>query len=71
MRQLPENGEVKYKGLIQCFKTVLREEGLVAMYGGMSAHLIRVIPNAAIMFFCYEAILHYGGANNIKYGGIK
>ncbi|RIA90225.1 mitochondrial pyrimidine nucleotide transporter [Glomus cerebriforme] len=66
MRQLPENGEVKYKGLIQCIKTILQEEGIAAMYGGMTAHLIRVVPNAIIMFFCYEAILHYGGANKIK-----
>ena len=67
MRQLPENGEFKYKGLVQSFKTILKEEGVTAMYGGMTAHLIRVIPNAIIMFFCYEAILHYGGANNIKF----
>ncbi|PKK80059.1 mitochondrial carrier protein RIM2 [Rhizophagus irregularis] len=66
MRQLPENGKVKYKGLIQCTKTIFREEGIAAMYGGMTAHLIRVVPNAIIMFFCYESILHYGGANKIK-----
>ncbi|GBB95989.1 hypothetical protein RclHR1_02660010 [Rhizophagus clarus] len=66
MRQLPENGKVKYKGLIQCSKTILQEEGIAAMYGGLTAHLIRVVPNAIIMFFCYEAILHYGGANKIN-----
>jgi len=64
MRQIPENGEVKYKGLVRCTKTILREEGVAAMYGGMTAHLMRVVPNAVVMFFCYEAILHYGGVNN-------
>jgi solute carrier family 25 protein 33/36 len=32
---------------------------MASLYGGMSAHLMRVVPNAAIMFFCYEAILHH------------
>nr|CAG8446716.1 14563_t:CDS:2 [Entrophospora candida] len=64
MRQLPgENGVLKYKGLIQCIKTVFKEEGFKAFYGGMSAHMMRVVPNAAIMFFCYESILSYSGVN--------
>ncbi|SAM02724.1 hypothetical protein [Absidia glauca] len=58
LRQPAENGVIKYTGLWQCFKLVWKEEGMVALYGGMSAHLMRVVPNAAIMFFCYEAILH-------------
>ncbi|RHZ71065.1 hypothetical protein Glove_262g30 [Diversispora epigaea] len=64
LRQLPEEGGVKYKGLIHCFKTILKEEGFWAFYGGITAHMMRVVPNAAIMFFCYEVILHYGGVNN-------
>ncbi|CAG8780230.1 15998_t:CDS:1, partial [Racocetra persica] len=39
-------------------------EGISAFYGGMTAHMMRVVPNAAIMFFCYESILHYGQVNN-------
>ncbi|CAG8434203.1 6084_t:CDS:2 [Scutellospora calospora] len=60
MRQLPTDGAPKYNGIIKCFKTILREEGVSAFYGGMTAHMMRVVPNAAIMFFCYESILHYG-----------
>jgi solute carrier family 25 protein 33/36 len=56
---IPENGIVKYTGLWQTLKLVAREEGMASLYGGMSAHLMRVVPNAAIMFFCYEAILHH------------
>ncbi|CAJ0626362.1 14493_t:CDS:2 [Entrophospora sp. SA101] len=64
MRQLPgENGVRKYKGLIRCIKTIFKEEGFKAFYGGMSAHMMRVVPNAAIIFFCYESILSYSGAN--------
>ncbi|OAD02473.1 hypothetical protein MUCCIDRAFT_153385 [Mucor lusitanicus CBS 277.49] len=61
---VPKNGVVKYTGLIQTLKLVAKEEGIVALYGGMSAHLMRVVPNAAIMFFCYEAILHNFGQKN-------
>ncbi|KAI7890240.1 mitochondrial carrier domain-containing protein [Mucor mucedo] len=56
-----KTGTVKYTGLLQCLKLIVKEEGVVALYGGMSAHLMRVVPNAAIMFFCYEAILHNFG----------
>ncbi|KAI8353349.1 mitochondrial carrier domain-containing protein [Blakeslea trispora] len=58
---VPAGGVVKYRGLWQSFNIILKEEGVVALYGGMSAHLMRVVPNAAIMFFCYEAILHTFG----------
>ncbi|KAF1804998.1 mitochondrial carrier domain-containing protein [Mucor lusitanicus] len=57
LRQPAENGVRKYTGLWQCLRLVAKEEGVVALYGGMTAHLMRVVPNAAIMFFCYEAIV--------------
>lgn len=41
LRQRPrEGGKLKYTGLIQCFRTIWREEGLVSMYGGLSPHLV-------------------------------
>ncbi|KAF9112296.1 hypothetical protein BGX27_003655 [Mortierella sp. AM989] len=62
MRQTPQGNEpVKYTGLAQTFRLVLKEEGIAALYGGLTAHMLRVVPNAAIMFFCYEAILHRFG----------
>lgn len=36
LRQRPtDGGKPKYTGLVQCFKTVWKEEGLVSMYGGI------------------------------------
>lgn len=62
MRQRPmNNGTLKYTGLIQCFRTIWKEEGIVSMYGGLSPHLLRVVPSAAIMFGMYEAILRLLG----------
>ncbi|KAI8977208.1 mitochondrial carrier domain-containing protein [Mycotypha africana] len=60
----PKNGKAKYTGLVQTLKLIVKEEGAIALYGGMSAHLMRVVPNAAIMFFCYEAILHKFGSES-------
>lgn len=45
LRQEPEPGQArKYTGLLQTVKMVLREEGVAALYGGLSAHLLRVVP---------------------------
>ncbi|PMD25635.1 mitochondrial carrier [Hyaloscypha hepaticicola] len=58
LRQAPtENGHPKYTGLVQCFKLIWKEEGMVAMYGGLTPHLLRTVPSAAIMFGMYEGIL--------------
>ena len=45
-----ENGRMKYTGLVQCFRLIWKEEGLASMYGGLTPHLLRVVPSAAIMF---------------------
>jgi solute carrier family 25, member 33/36 len=52
------DGERKYTGLRQATARIVREEGAGALYGGLGAHLLRVVPNAAIMFLGYEAIVH-------------
>ncbi|KAF5004716.1 hypothetical protein FDECE_8797 [Fusarium decemcellulare] len=58
LRQAPmDNGLPKYTGLVQCFKLVWVEEGLMGLYGGLTPHLMRTVPSAAIMFAMYEGIL--------------
>ncbi|CDK25563.1 unnamed protein product [Kuraishia capsulata CBS 1993] len=55
LRQAPtENGKAKYTGLIQCFKLIIKEEGLASMYGGLTPHLMRTVPNSVIMFGTWE-----------------
>ncbi|ORZ34947.1 mitochondrial carrier domain-containing protein [Catenaria anguillulae PL171] len=60
MRETPADGSAvyKYNGIVQSFKTIVREEGPRALYGGMGVHLLRVVPNSAIMFVCYESVVH-------------
>jgi solute carrier family 25 protein 33/36 len=59
LRQPLVDGRLKYTGLVQAFRLVLAEEGARALYGGLSAHLMRVIPNAAVMYSIYEAALRW------------
>ncbi|ABN66546.1 predicted protein [Scheffersomyces stipitis CBS 6054] len=59
LRQAPleSTGKPKYTGLIQCFKLVLKEEGLASMYGGLTPHLLRTVPNSIIMFGTWELVV--------------
>ncbi|THV88614.1 carrier protein Rim2p/Mrs12p [Aureobasidium pullulans] len=56
--------QLKYTGLAQCFKLVWKEEGMVALYGGLVPHMLRVVPSAAIMFGMYEAVLRFLGTDS-------
>ncbi|WWD00725.1 hypothetical protein V866_007660 [Kwoniella sp. B9012] len=56
LRQPAINGIVKYTGLVQTLKLVIKEEGAASLYGGLTAHLFRVVPNAACMFLIYELV---------------
>ncbi|PKI85664.1 hypothetical protein MVES_000010 [Malassezia vespertilionis] len=60
LRQQPERGVRRYTGLLQTFRLVLLEEGIAGLYGGLSAHLLRVIPNAIVIFSVYELCLKLG-----------
>lgn len=58
LRQAPmENGIPKYNGLINCFKIVIKEEGFISMYSGLTPHLLRTVPNSIIMFGTWELII--------------
>lgn len=59
-----ENGQPRYTGLVQCFRVVAKEEGLLGMYGGLTPHLLRVVPSAIIMFGTYESALKLMGATS-------
>lgn len=56
LRQPAVNGVIKYTGLVQTLKLVVKEEGIASLYGGLTAHMFRVVPNAACMFLIYELV---------------
>jgi solute carrier family 25 protein 33/36 len=64
LRQPSVNGVMKYTGLLQTLRTVIAEEGARSLYGGLSAHLMRVVPNAAVMYSIYEGVLRWGKHSN-------
>ncbi|KAL8895114.1 MAG: hypothetical protein Q9192_003835 [Flavoplaca navasiana] len=65
MRQAPlQDGGLKYTGLLQCFSTIWKEEGIAALYGGLTPHMLRVVPSAAIMFGMYEFVLRLCGTKS-------
>lgn len=59
MRQPPTSSSSapRYLHLSQSFRLILFEEGWRALYGGMTPHLLRVVPNAVCMFWVYEKVL--------------
>ncbi|KAE8355885.1 mitochondrial carrier domain-containing protein [Aspergillus coremiiformis] len=58
LRQAPmANGRPKYTGILQCARLMLKEEGAAALYGGLTAHLLRSVPSAAITIGTYELVL--------------
>jgi solute carrier family 25 protein 33/36 len=60
LRQTPDaGGKAKYTSILQATKLIWREEGGRAFYGGMTAHVMRVVPNAALLFLSYETIVYY------------
>ncbi|KAL8811588.1 MAG: hypothetical protein Q9200_001679 [Gallowayella weberi] len=65
LRQAPlHDGRLKYTGLMQCFSTIWKEEGMAGLYGGLTPHMLRVVPSAAIMFGTYESVLKLFGASS-------
>lgn len=59
-----ENGQPRYTGLVQCFRMVAKHEGMLGLYGGLTPHLLRTVPSAAIMFGTYEGALKLLGTSS-------
>ncbi|OQD63606.1 hypothetical protein PENPOL_c009G09975 [Penicillium polonicum] len=63
LRQAPvEHGQPKYTGLVQCFRTIAKEEGMAGFYGGLAPHMLRSLPSAIITLGVYEFVLRVTGA---------
>jgi len=54
----PPNQPPRYTGLIQTFNLVVKEEGVATLYNGLSPHLLRVLPNAVVLYISYEFIIN-------------
>jgi len=54
--RMREAGSVRYKGFFQSIRLIAKEEGTRGLYGGLGPHLMRVVPNTAIMFMSFELL---------------
>jgi len=46
----------KYAGTLDCFRSILVNEGIGAFYAGVTARLGRVVPGQGIIFMSFESI---------------
>jgi len=51
-----DKAKAKYKGMIDCFTTVFKEEGFLAFFKGLSTSIIGVVPFAGGTFMAYEVL---------------
>lgn len=59
LRQQELDGKRRYHSFFQAFRKIFHEEGRVGLYGGLGTHLLRQVPNTAIMFLTYEAVVNF------------
>lgn len=52
-------GNILYTGMWDCGQKVVRQDGLVGLYRGTLANIVRIIPYSAIMFTTYETLKHF------------
>lgn len=48
------NSAVRYKGMVDAFQRIWREEGVRAFYKGLFPNLLKVLPAASITYITYE-----------------
>jgi solute carrier family 25 protein 33/36 len=59
MREQARAGVFKYKGMWQTLGLIANEEGTKCLYSGMGVHLLKVVPNSALMFMSYEIVRNW------------
>lgn len=61
LREQARSGVFKYNGMWQTLGVVAREEGRQGLYSGLGMHLMKVVPNSALMFLTYEIVRKWLG----------
>ena len=59
LREQAINGAFKYTGFLNTLNIIAKEEGVRGLYGGMGLHLLRSVPNAAVMFVTFELVSNF------------
>jgi solute carrier family 25, member 33/36 len=56
LREQATSGVFRYSGMWQSIALIAKEEGRAGLYSGMGIHLVKVVPNSALMFLTYELV---------------
>ncbi|KAI1712153.1 mitochondrial carrier protein domain-containing protein [Ditylenchus destructor] len=56
---------VNYSGVIDCIKKTIKCEGFTGLYKGMSAAVIKQLPNAIVTYVVYEKVRHLLEKSNV------
>lgn len=59
LREQARDGLFLYSGMWQTLSIIAKQEGWRGLYAGMGIHLLKVVPNSAIMFLTYEICNSY------------
>ncbi|XP_007891311.2 solute carrier family 25 member 43 isoform X2 [Callorhinchus milii] len=64
---LPHYGgvDVHFTGIVECFKQIIKTKGILSLWNGLTANLIKIVPYYGLMFsifeFCKRACLYKNG----------
>lgn len=56
LQEQGQSTEVKYSGVVDCIRKVLKNEGIPGFYRGCATNLLRTTPSAVITFTSFEMI---------------
>jgi solute carrier family 25 oxoglutarate transporter 11 len=67
MQPDPKTGLMPYKGVVDCFTKIAREEGVLRFWAGFGAYYARCAPHAMIILMVREEVIKvYDGAFGLK-----
>ena len=61
LREQAKLGVFRYSGMWNTLSIIAKEEGRQGLYSGMGVHLLKVVPNSALMFLTYELVRKWLG----------
>lgn len=58
LQQRMDIRELKYSGFVSTLRLTIQREGISGLYKGLAPNLVRVMPQSAVTFLMYEAVMN-------------
>ncbi|XP_014055143.1 solute carrier family 25 member 43 isoform X1 [Salmo salar] len=54
--QLPHYGgaDIHFTGMLDCFRQVIRNKGILTLWSGITANMVKIVPYFGLLFSCFE-----------------